>query len=81
MHTNYWKQIIIRVKTKPLGETTNKDRVRTDLVQIRQTVRVLAQTLVLSSESISCCYFPEFLQVDHVEGTREHQIQMLSVVE
>lgn len=46
-----------------------KDRTVTDLVKVWKAVGVLAEPLVLSSEPISCCYFPELLQVDHIQGT------------
>lgn len=45
------------------------DRRRTDLVEVGEAVWVLAESLVLSSYSISCCYFPELLQVDHIQST------------
>lgn len=44
----------------------------TDLVQVGQAVRVLAQPLILSPEPISCRDLPELLQVHHVEGAVEH---------
>jgi len=37
------------------------------LVQIRQTVRVAAQALVLSAQAISSRYLAELHQVDHIE--------------
>lgn len=45
------------------------DNEKTDLVEVGKAVGVLAEPLVLSSESVSCSYFPELLQVDHIQGT------------
>lgn len=42
---------------------------QTDLVEVWKAVGVLAEPLVLSPEPISCSYFPELLQVDHIQGT------------
>lgn len=44
---------------------------QTDLVQVGQTVWILAQALVLSPQPISCCNLPELLQVHHIEGAVE----------
>lgn len=43
-----------------------------DLVQVGQTVGVLAQSLVLSSEAVSCSDLPELLQVDDIQCTADH---------
>ena len=40
----------------------------TDLVQVGQAVGVLAEALVLSSESVSSSYLPELLQIHHIQG-------------
>lgn len=45
---------------------------QTDLVEVGQTVWILAQALILSSQPISCCNLPELLQVHHVEGAVKH---------
>lgn len=53
-------------------------KLNTDLIKVWEAVWVLAEALVLSSESISCCYLPELLQVDHIQGTTgwTHEIFM-----
>lgn len=43
----------------------------THLVQVGQAVGVLAEALVLSSESVSSGDLPELLQVHHIQGTAE----------
>lgn len=45
----------------------------TYLVKIGKTVRVLAQTLVLSPESVTSSYFPELLQVNNIQCTEQRR--------
>lgn len=44
---------------------------QTHLVKVGQAVGVLAEALVLSSESVSGGDLPELLQVHHVQGAAE----------
>ena len=55
-------------RDKPKGK---EEEMQTDLVEVGQTVWILAQALILSSQPISCCNLPELLQVHHVEGAVE----------
>lgn len=43
----------------------------THLVEVGQAVGVLTQALVLSSQSVSCCYLTELLQIYHIQSTGE----------
>lgn len=52
-----------------IAQKNKTNTIKTHLIKVGQTVRILAKTLILSSESISGCYLSELLQIHNVQST------------